>query len=148
MMVRVIALKIVVVGQKPTNQKTNMKKLLSVFAVLSLITSIAAFGADEKKKYTEGSCCAKAEKKGEKCKHTEQFLHISFSVCWFLSDNHNHQGIYPDRHLLRNIRIITTKAPYCPCSLAKIVCPGVHPTREQDRTLLKRLRFVKCQVHV
>ncbi len=69
MMVRVIALKIVVVGRKPTNQKTNMKKLLSVFAVLSLITSIAAFGADEKKKYTEGSCCAKAEKKGEKCKH-------------------------------------------------------------------------------
>ena len=29
----------------------------------------AAFGADEKKKYAEGSCCAKAEAKGEKCKH-------------------------------------------------------------------------------
>ncbi len=46
-----------------------MKKLLSVFAVVSIISSMAAFGAEEKKKYTEGSCCAKAEKKGEKCKH-------------------------------------------------------------------------------
>ncbi|MEI6536183.1 MAG: hypothetical protein WCN98_12625 [Verrucomicrobiaceae bacterium] len=46
-----------------------MKKLLSVFAVVSIISSMAAFGADEKKKYAEGSCCAKAEAKGEKCKH-------------------------------------------------------------------------------
>jgi hypothetical protein len=69
MTVWVNALMVMVVGQKPTNRKTNMKKLLSVLAVLSLITSIAAFGADEKKKYTEGSCCAKADKKGEKCKH-------------------------------------------------------------------------------
>lgn len=44
-----------------------MKKLLSVFAVVSLLGLVAAFGAD--KKYTEGSCCDKAAKKGEACKH-------------------------------------------------------------------------------
>lgn len=44
-----------------------MKKLLSVFAVLSLLGSVAAFGAD--KKYKDGGCCDKAAKKGEKCKH-------------------------------------------------------------------------------
>ena len=46
-----------------------MKKLLSVFAVVSILSSMAAFGAEEKKKYTEGKCCALAEKKGEKCAH-------------------------------------------------------------------------------
>lgn len=46
-----------------------MKKLLSVFAVVSLVAFMAAVGAEEKKKYTAGSCCAKAEAKGEKCKH-------------------------------------------------------------------------------
>ncbi len=46
-----------------------MKKLLSLFAVVSVLSSMAAFGADEKKKYTEGKCCDKADKAGEKCKH-------------------------------------------------------------------------------
>ncbi len=44
-----------------------MKKLLSVFAVLSLLGFVTAFGAD--KKVTPGSCCDKAAKKGEKCAH-------------------------------------------------------------------------------
>lgn len=45
-----------------------MKKLLSVFAVLSLIGSVAAFGADEKK-LKPGGCCDKAAKAGKKCEH-------------------------------------------------------------------------------
>ena len=44
-----------------------MKKLLSVFAVISLLGLVAAFGAD--KKYADGSCCDKAAKKGGKCAH-------------------------------------------------------------------------------
>lgn len=44
-----------------------MKKLLSVFAVLSLMGMVSAFGEDTKVK--EGSCCDKAAKKGEKCAH-------------------------------------------------------------------------------
>ena len=44
-----------------------MKKLLSVFAVLSLLGSVTAFGAD--KKYKADGCCDKAAKKSEKCAH-------------------------------------------------------------------------------
>ena len=47
-----------------------MKKLLSLFAAVSIISSMAAFGADEKKKqYKEDGCCAMAVAKGEKCAH-------------------------------------------------------------------------------
>ena len=45
-----------------------MKKLLSVFAVLSLIGFVSAFGADDKK-LKPGGCCDKAAKAGEKCAH-------------------------------------------------------------------------------
>lgn len=44
-----------------------MKKLLNVFAIVSLMGFVSAFGEDVKVK--EGSCCDKAAKKGEKCAH-------------------------------------------------------------------------------
>ncbi|MCE9518707.1 MAG: hypothetical protein K8R87_03970 [Verrucomicrobia bacterium] len=44
-----------------------MKKLLSVFAVLSLMSMVSAFGEDTKVK--EGSCCDKAKKAGKECAH-------------------------------------------------------------------------------
>ena len=42
-------------------------KLLSLFAVVSLLGSVAVFGAD--KKYKEGGCCDKAKKAGKECAH-------------------------------------------------------------------------------
>jgi hypothetical protein len=50
-----------------THHQGNKMKLLSLFAVVSLFTAAAAFGAD--KKYTEGSCCDKAKKAGKECTH-------------------------------------------------------------------------------
>ncbi len=48
-----------------------MKTLLALIAVAALAGNIIA--ADEKKadkpKFTAGSCCDKADKKGEKCAH-------------------------------------------------------------------------------
>jgi hypothetical protein len=43
-----------------------MKTLLTVFTAVLAMTAFA-FAADIK--YKEGSCCDKAAKKGEKCKH-------------------------------------------------------------------------------
>ncbi len=43
-----------------------MKTLLTIIAAASLVSSVS-LGAD--KKYKEGSCCDKAAKKGEACKH-------------------------------------------------------------------------------
>jgi hypothetical protein len=54
--------------KQTTKDQAIMKKLLSVFAVLSLIGFVAAFGADEKK-YKAGGCCDKAAKAGTKCEH-------------------------------------------------------------------------------
>ncbi len=47
-------------------------KALAVFAVAGVLCASVAMAADEKKeksKFTPGSCCAKAEKKGEACAH-------------------------------------------------------------------------------
>jgi hypothetical protein len=52
--------------KQTTKDQDIMKKLLSVFAVVSIITA-GAFAADGK--ITPGSCCDKAAKKGEKCAH-------------------------------------------------------------------------------
>jgi hypothetical protein len=41
-----------------------MKALLTVLAAFAMITAASA-----EIKYKEGSCCDKAAKKGEKCKH-------------------------------------------------------------------------------
>ena len=45
-----------------------MKTLISALAI-TLALTFAAGAAEGDKKYTEGSCCAKAAAKGEKCKH-------------------------------------------------------------------------------
>ena len=46
-----------------------MKKVLSFLAVTAILASTAVIGADTKKKYKEGSCCAKAQKVGKVCSH-------------------------------------------------------------------------------
>ena len=45
-----------------------MKKLSFILSVIAMsVLSTGAFAAD--KKYKEGGCCDKANKKGEKCEH-------------------------------------------------------------------------------
>jgi hypothetical protein len=47
-----------------------MKALVASLAiVMTLGLATVGYSADADKKYTEGSCCAKAAAKGEKCKH-------------------------------------------------------------------------------
>ncbi len=54
-----------------TNQKTktkiDLKKLTFILSIIAMTGALTtgAFAVD--KKYTEGSCCDKANKKGEKC---------------------------------------------------------------------------------
>ena len=44
-----------------------MKSLLSMLTVAAFL--VGGLGAAETKKYSAGSCCDKAQKKGEACKH-------------------------------------------------------------------------------
>ena len=47
-------------------------KALAVFAVAGVLCASVAMaedGKEKKSKFTPGSCCAKAEKKGEACAH-------------------------------------------------------------------------------